>query len=75
MREYKAHPLLSNMCLTLTISTPAPVISRICASIPQLTWGVLVHLGFHFRRVVMRFVEVECVSTRLTPLFRTCASL
>ena len=31
----------------------------------------LVHLGFHFGRVFRRFVEVACVSTRLTPFFRT----
>ena len=34
----------------------------------------LVHLGFHFDRVVMRLVEVEGVSKRLTPFFSTCAS-
>ena len=34
----------------------------------------LVHLGFHFVRVVMRFVEVAGVSTRPTPFFSTCAS-
>ena len=34
----------------------------------------LVHLGFHFGRVVMCFVKVARVSTRLTPFFNTCAS-
>ena len=29
----------------------------------------LVRLGFHFGRVVMRFVEVACVSSSLTPCF------
>ena len=29
----------------------------------------LVKLGFHFGRVLMRFVEVACVSTSLTPCF------
>ena len=33
----------------------------------------LVHLGFHFGGVVMRFVEVAGVSTRLTAFFSTCA--
>ena len=29
----------------------------------------LVNLGFRFRRVVMRYVEVACVSTSLHPWF------
>ena len=34
---------------------------------------VLMHLGFHFGQVVMRFVEVPGVSTRLTPFFSTAS--
>ena len=34
----------------------------------------LVHLGFDFGGVVMRFVEVAGVSTGLTAFFSTCAS-
>ena len=33
----------------------------------------LVQLGFHFGSVFRRFVELACVSTRLTPLFRTAS--
>ena len=58
---------------TLTHATPSPVISRSCASIAEVPLG-LVHLGFHFGGVVMRFVEVAGVSTRLTAFFSTCAS-
>ena len=58
---------------TLTHATPSPVISRSCASIAEVPLG-LVHLGFHFGGVVMRFVEVAGVSTRLTAFFGTCAS-
>ena len=36
---------------------------------PTPTLLGLVHLGFHFDRVVMCFVEVAHVSTRLTPFF------
>ena len=57
---------------TLTHATPSPVISRSCASIAEVPLG-LVHLGFHFGGVVMRFVEVAGVSTRLTAYFSTCA--
>ena len=38
-------------------------------SIPQLLWIYLVHLGFHFGCVVMRFLEVARVSTGLTLSF------
>ena len=31
--------------------------------------SALVKLGFHFGRVVMRFLEVACVRARLTPCF------
>ena len=48
------------------------VISRSCASIAEVPLA-LVHLGFHFGGVVMRFVEVAGVSTRLTAFFSTCA--
>ena len=41
--------------LTLTHATPAPVLSRCCACIPEVPLG-LVHLGFHFGRVLMRSV-------------------
>ena len=58
---------------TLTHATPSPVISRSCASIAEVPLG-LVHLGFHFGGVVMRFVEVAGVSTRLTTFLSTCAS-
>ena len=34
----------------------------------------LVHAGIHFSRVVMCFVEVAGVTTRLNAFFRTCAS-
>ena len=52
-------------------ATPASVISlRVYCQIPL----GLVHLGFHFGGVVMRFVEVAGVSTRLTAFFSTCAS-
>ena len=64
----------SGQPLSLTHATPLPLISRSFASIPQLTPLGLVNLGFHFGRVVMRFVEVACMSTRLTPFLRTCAS-
>ena len=59
MREYKADLLLTKaQPLTLTHATPAPVTSQKLTSIPQLTPLGLVHLGFHFGCVVMRFVEV-----------------
>ena len=47
--------------------------TRSCASIAEVPLG-LVHLGFDFGGVVMRFVEVAGVSTRLTAFFSTCAS-
>ena len=59
--------------LTLTHATPSPVLSRSCASIAEVFLDLL-HLGFHFGGVVMRFVEVAGVSTRLTAFFSTCAS-
>ena len=59
--------------LTLTHATPSPVSSRSCASIGEVPLG-LVHLGSHVGGVVMRFVEVAGVSTRLTAFFSTCAS-
>ena len=43
------------------------------ASTPQLPWDSLVHPGIHFGRVVMRFVKVEGVSSRLTPFFCTAS--
>ena len=72
-REYKAQPLHLAQLLTLTHATPSPVLCRSCASIAEVPLG-LVHLGFHFGGVVMRFVEVAGVSARLTAFFSTCAS-
>ena len=40
---------------------------RRCAPTLQLPWDYLVHPGIRFGRVVMCFVEVAGVSTRLTP--------
>ena len=59
--------------LTLTYATPAPMSSRSCASTPQLNWVYLVHAGFQFGRVVMCFVKVAGVSTRLTRFFCTAS--
>ena len=72
-REYKAQPVHLAQPLTLTHATPSPVLSRSCASIAEVSLG-LVHLGFHFGGVVMRLVEVGGVSTRLTAFLSTCAS-
>ena len=34
----------------------------------------LIHLGFHFGSVLMRFLEVACVTTRISPYFAPCVS-
>ena len=50
-----------------------PCFPGVARLLPRLPLG-LVHLGFYFGGVVMRFVEVAGVSTRLTAFFSTCAS-
>ena len=57
--------------VTLTQATPASVTSRSCAAIPKGSPLGLVSLELHFCRVVMGYVEVAGVSSRLTP----CVSL
>ena len=49
------------------------MIWRTCASNFQLPWDYLVHPGIRFVRVVMCFVEVARVSSRLTPFFSTAS--
>ena len=68
-----AHVPHSAQPLTLTLATLPPVISRSFAPIPQLPWVSLVHAGFRFGRVVVCFVEVAGVSTRLFPSFCTAS--
>ena len=73
MREYKPHPLLCTYA-----SQCGGTHSHACHSgvpdFPELRVYFrrplgLVNLGFHFGRVGLRFVEVACVSTSITPCF------
>ena len=73
MRDYNPHPLIctgasdcsgahSHDCLSGALKLPE---LRVYSRGPL----GLVNLGFHFGRVAMRYVEVACVSTTLTPWF------
>ena len=61
-----------DMCLTVHSLSLAgvplrlPSFGRRCAPTLQLPWDYLVHPGIRFGRVVMCFVEVAGVSTRLS---------
>ena len=73
MREYKPHPLVYTGA-----SECGRTHSHACHSgapdIPELRVyfrdpSGLVNLGFYFGRIGMRYLEVACVSTSLTPWF------
>ena len=53
--------------VTLARATPGSVTSWSCVFIPKGRPLGLVSLGLHFGRVLMRYVEVAGVSSRLTP--------
>ena len=73
MREYKPHPVVFTAA-SKCMGTQSQACHSGARDFPELRLyslnpSSLVNLGFHFGRVVMRFVEVACVSTRLTPCF------
>ena len=71
MREFKPHPLVCTCALhcsgthSHTCHSGAPNFPEF--RVYSLGPFGLVNLGFHFGALGMRFVEVACVSTSLTP--------
>ena len=73
MREYKPHPLFRT-CASEFGGTHSHACHSGAPDFPELRVNTrsplgLVYLGFHFGCVLMRFLEVACVTKRLTPYF------
>ena len=73
MRACKAHPLFRT-CALECMGLHSHACRSDARDFPEVrvysqTPSALVKLGFHFGRVVMRFLEVAFVRARLTPCF------
>ena len=61
-REYKAHPFLLHILSLSRMPLRRPSFAGVARTIGEVPLG-LVHLGFHFGRVLMGLVEVAGLST------------